>query len=239
MFFNRNKFDLHIHTIASGHAYSTLEEITRAARKKGLKAIAITDHGPMMPGGAHEYYFWNQKIIPDYINGVRVLKGIEANIINKNGDLDLTGLIVEKLDLMIASCHIKASPEKLSKKDNTKMYLNALKNPKVTIIGHLENMSFPVDFEQVITAAKDAHKLIEINNASYTVSRKGSHSNCLEILEIIKKIGADTIINSDAHISSLVGEIDKAYQDTKKVGLKREQILNFYPNKLKEYIPTL
>ena len=48
--------DLHLHTIASGHAYSTIEEYVARAKKIGLKAIAITDHGPAMPGGPHQYH---------------------------------------------------------------------------------------------------------------------------------------------------------------------------------------
>ena len=56
--------DLHTHTLASGHAYSTLTENAQAARLKGLELIAITDHGPTVPQGAHPWYFWNLKAAP-------------------------------------------------------------------------------------------------------------------------------------------------------------------------------
>ena len=53
------KIDLHSHTVSSGHAYSTLLENLRAAKEKGLEALAMTDHGPNMPGGPHLYHFYN------------------------------------------------------------------------------------------------------------------------------------------------------------------------------------
>ncbi|MDP2234058.1 MAG: PHP domain-containing protein, partial [Actinomycetota bacterium] len=74
----RLRADLHTHTIASGHAYSTLTENVRAAREGGLELIAVTDHGPSVPQGAHPWYFWNLKVAPSVLDGVRVLKGCEA-----------------------------------------------------------------------------------------------------------------------------------------------------------------
>ena len=65
--------DLHVHTVASGHAYSTVAEIARVAADKGLALIALTDHGPAMPGGPHAYHFSNQTAIPDVLFGLRVL----------------------------------------------------------------------------------------------------------------------------------------------------------------------
>ena len=75
--------DLHVHTVASGHAYSTVKEIVRVAADKGLLMIALTDHGPGMPGGAHAYHFSNQTALPDSMFGVRILKGIEANVMDR------------------------------------------------------------------------------------------------------------------------------------------------------------
>jgi putative hydrolase len=81
--------DVHCHTVASGHAYSTIEELTRTAQTKKLEIIAMTDHSSGMPGGAHHYHFYNLRVLPQIINGVRVLKGVEANIMDFNGRLDV------------------------------------------------------------------------------------------------------------------------------------------------------
>ena len=72
--------DLHTHTIASTHAYSTVYEMVRCAKAKGLIAIGITDHGPDMKDGPHEWHFSNLNIIPREIDGVAVIRGIEFNI---------------------------------------------------------------------------------------------------------------------------------------------------------------
>jgi putative hydrolase len=79
--------DLHTHTVASGHAYSTVDEMARGAFNKGIKLIGITDHGPKLPGGPNVYHFGNFSIVPDELYGVRIVKGVEANIL-KNGKLD-------------------------------------------------------------------------------------------------------------------------------------------------------
>lgn len=233
------KADLHVHTVGSGHAYSTLAEVAKAARQKGLKLIAITDHGPGMPDGPHEYYFYNLRAIPEYLYGVRILRGIEANIISKAGKLDIDTRLLKKWgsnDLVIASAHIKISPEKLSAKENTKMYLRVLDNPTVTMLGHIENPQFPINFKEVVGAAKEAGKLIEINNASFTVAREGSYNNCLEIMKLIKENKMPTVINSDAHIANRVGYVNEALKLALEIGIKKENILNLDHKKTAEYL---
>ena len=102
--------DLHVHTVASGHAYSTVAEIARVAADKGLALIALTDHGPAMPGGPHAYHFSNQTAIPDVIYGLRVLKGIEANVMDRRGRLDLDEFRLSKLDIVAVGLHSVCSP---------------------------------------------------------------------------------------------------------------------------------
>ena len=57
------EFDLHTHTIASGHAYSTIKEMANSAKEKGLKLLGITEHAPTMPGTCHEFYFQNFRVL--------------------------------------------------------------------------------------------------------------------------------------------------------------------------------
>lgn len=227
--------DLHTHSVASGHAYSTLEELTRAARRKGLKLLAVTDHAPGMPDGAHEYYFYNIHIWPQYLNGVRLLKGVETNIVSSEGELDLPTVYLAAMDIVIASAHVVVSPENLGKKKNTEMYLQVIQNPHVDILGHIENPTLELDYPAVIKAAKAHGKIIEINNASFTVARHGSYNNCLEIMRILKEENMPVIINSDAHIAGKVGDVDKALQLALKQGIKKENILNLNAKKTAEY----
>ncbi len=79
------KLDMHIHSVSSGHAYSTITENARYAAQIGMEAIGITDHAPMMPGSCGHIHFLNLKVLPEYIEGVRVYKGIELNITDSAG----------------------------------------------------------------------------------------------------------------------------------------------------------
>ena len=81
--------DTHTHTVASGHAYSTVYELAMGARKRRLKGFVLTDHGPALPGGTHPYHFSNMRILPERIRGVRFSRGVEANILDLEGTLDL------------------------------------------------------------------------------------------------------------------------------------------------------
>jgi len=228
--------DLHVHSLASGHAFNTVEELAHYAKRRGVKYLAITDHGPQMPGGPHEYYFYNMKILPEVLHGVRLLKGVEANIIDMDGNLDLDDNYIRTLDIVIASCHEIVSPENMDVAENTKMLLNVLRKPYVDIIGHLENPGFPVNVKEVVGAAKEAGKLIEINNASFTIARRGSYETCIEIMKELKAQKMSTVINSDAHIGQLIGEVSAAWKVAREIGITKDQIINFSKDRMEAYL---
>lgn len=216
--------DLHIHTLASGHAYSSLEEVCSAAARKGLQLVAVTDHGPSMPGGTHSYYFGNLTVLPERIHGVRVLAGIEANIISAEGEIDLKPFYLKRLDLVWAGLHFPCFKPG-NRKQNTATLLNALENPYVDGIVHPGNPDFEIDARQVVLKAKEQQKLIEINNSSLFV-RKGSRKNCLEIASLAKEHGCMVAVNSDAHFSADTGKVDAALELLNETGLPAEQVIN-------------
>lgn len=72
--------DLHMHTVASTHAYSTLHDYIDEAAEKGIKLFAITDHGPDMADAPHYWHFMNMRVWPRLVNGIGILRGIESNI---------------------------------------------------------------------------------------------------------------------------------------------------------------
>ncbi len=218
--------DLHVHTIASGHAYSTVNEIIVAAAQKGLEAVAFTDHGPAMPGGAHRYHFGNLHALPEIEHNVEVLRGVEANILDRDGTIDLPEEFLSRLDLVWAGLHIPCL-QPASRKFNTEALLNALKNPYVDGIVHPGNPDFPIEAEVVVRAAAEKGKLLEINNSSFiTITRRGSKASCLEIARLIRRHGALAAINSDAHIAQDVGSFDLALEIAREAGLERGQVVN-------------
>ena len=82
--------DLHTHTIASTHAFSTIMEMAHEAARLGMYAFAVTDHGPKMPDSPHIWHFTSLRRLPDQLEGVWVLKGIEANVCTLEGKMDVS-----------------------------------------------------------------------------------------------------------------------------------------------------
>lgn len=178
--------DLHTHTNVSVHAYSTLYENILFAKKCNLKAIAITNHAPAVPDAPTMNHFLNLKVIPEFVEGVRIFRGVEANIIDYDGNLDVPEKILLRLDWVIASFH-EIACEPGSVQENTNAYMETVKNPLVDLIGHSGQPEFPYDHKKIIKTAKEYDKIIEINEGSYD-SRKGSEKNCTEIAKLCKKI---------------------------------------------------
>ncbi|EEG77865.1 phosphatase [Dethiobacter alkaliphilus] len=226
--------DLHVHTLASGHAYSTIEETAKAAAAKGLEMIAITDHGPAMPGGPHQYYFGNMRVLPPEIHGVEILRGAEVNILDEQGSLDLKEYYLKRLDIVLAGLH-NVCMEPLCQKKNTKALVNALQNPYVDIIVHPGNPDFPIEMEKVVQTAKQQNKALEINNSSFLV-RKGSRKPCREIARLAREYGILVSISSDSHFSGNVGELDLAVEVALDAGIPAENILNINGDRVRRFL---
>lgn len=231
--------DLHTHTLASGHAYSTVREMAQAASVKGLDAIAITDHGLNFPGGPHEYYFANMTAIPRFLAEVEILKGVEANIIDPWGRIDVPKYLLTGLDVIIAGFHEKCGYVSGSVEENTDAMLGALNNPYVHFISHPGNPDFPVDLEKIAYSAGKLGKAIEINNGSLHTSRPGSDTRCQQFLRYAKTYQTLLVVNSDAHIFTSVGDVDEALNMVNEAGIKEEQILNSSFSRVKNYLDQI
>jgi len=229
--------DLHIHTTSSGHAYSTLEEYVKQATKAGLECIGITDHGPAMPGGPHYYHFSNMRMIPREIDGIKVLRGVEANIINETGQLDLKDEEIRwgELDIVMAAMHPRVGYESQGEDKNTEVLIKSFQNPYVNVAAHPGNPKYPIKIKEVVAAAKENKVLIEINNSS-DFSRPGSHDRCVEIAREVKRIGWKVIIGTDSHISSMVGVFDDALKLIAEAGLTEDDVVNTSWKKIEEYL---
>ncbi len=226
--------DTHTHTISSGHAYSTIQENAREAFANGIQIINMSDHGPAMSGAPFRYHFGNLEIIPDTLYGVRVLKGVELNIINYNGDIDLDDYYLEKMDLVLASYHdICIKPATIE--EHTNAVIQILSNPYIDVFAHPGNPQFQIDIEKVVKAARDNNKLIEINNQSALV-RKGSEKNCLQIAHMCKKHGVRITTGSDAHISFGIGKFDFVTKLLEEADMPEELVITTSIEKMDEYL---
>lgn len=232
-----NLLDLHTHTVASNHAYSTLIENIFAAKAKGLKYLGVSDHAPKMPDAPHIFYFSNLRVIPPIIEGIRILKGAELNILNYNGDIDLDERTLEGLDYAIASLHIPCY-KNLGIEGNTQALINAMKHPKVKIIGHPDDSRYPLDYKRVAEAAKANQVLLEVNNSSLlpTSSREGGRECYLELLPYCIKYQVPIIIGSDAHFIDKIGAYENALALLEEVQFPKELIVNFNEDLFTKYL---
>lgn len=218
--------DSHTHTVASGHAYSTIDENIQAAGAQGIKLLAITDHGPAMPGAPHFWFFKNMRVIPRTMHGVGILRGIEANIINFKGDLDIEDETLQQLDIVLASLH-EPIITPTTKNQHTDSVIQAMASGKIDVFAHGGNPSFPIDVEEVAKAATQYKVLVEINNSSFTTSRPGSEKNCTALAKAVAHHGGLLTFGSDAHIAGKVGVFNECLAFVKAIDFPQDHILNF------------
>ena len=218
------KLDTHTHTLASDHAYSTVVELAKTAAERGLEAIAITDHAPALPDAPHLWHFHNLKNIPREIYGVKILYGVEANILNLKGELDMGEDDLKRLDVVNASIHGPAYAD-CKAKDHTSAYEAVVTNPYVDIICHSGAPQYAYDYEKIIKLAKKHHKLMEINNHTFFV-RRSSMENCKKIAELCIKHEVGIVVSSDAHICFDIGDYERAFDMLRSISFPEKLIMN-------------
>ncbi len=223
-----NKIDLHTHTIASGHAYSTLMDNIKIAKEKGIEILGISEHAPAMPGSTHEYYFSNLRVLPDYIDGIRILKGVELNILDREGNIDLDARSLSFLDYAIASLHLPCY-EGHDEKDHTDALINAMKHNIVKIIGHPDDSRYPLDYERLVLAAKENDVLLEVNNSSLSPNafRENAKENYMIMLGFCVVHNVKVIINSDAHFHEYVGSTNYAQALLDEINFPSKLVINY------------
>ncbi|MDR3324398.1 MAG: phosphatase [Spirochaetaceae bacterium] len=216
--------DTHCHSIASGHAYSTIDELAAGARKARLKGFVLTEHGPALQGFPHPYFFGNLKALPLKLHGVRLFRGVELNIIDDAGGVDLSPKYIRHLDFVMAGLHEGCFPPQ-SAAENTKALTAAIANPLVDAISHPGNPAFPVDLEEVVKCAVRCGKALEINNSSFRV-RQGSDATCRLVVRLAAKYGALLCCGSDAHYRLDVGNLKTALQLLMEERIHPDQVIN-------------
>ena len=229
--------DTHTHTLASGHAYNTITEMIQTAKDKNLQLLGITDHAPAMPGSSHGFYFSNFRVIPRQYDNLKVSLGVELNILDYNGTIDLEDYILPEMDHVIASLH-KCCITPGSPSENTNAVIEAIKNPYVNIIGHPDEDLYSLDYEAICQAAKEYNVLLELNNSSLrsTSFRAGARENDIKLLETCKKYGTSISLGSDAHYKDLIASFDEVDELIQLTNFPEELRINTSVDKFEEFI---
>ena len=251
----QNRCDIHTHTLYSRHAYSTLRENVLAARDAGLELLGVTDHfsDMLFPGtdlthaDLRDYqHFVNMGIWPRAWEGVRLLHGMEADIRTLEGGLfgqavtvthDITGRparrerslydrMLHNCDYVIASVHYKNFADGASLAQTTEMYLGALAQPKVLVLGHTGRAGVPFDVRAVVGEAARTGRLIEINE--HSLESRGPEGrtwgSCRAIAEACAELGCGVVVNTDAHVCTAVGRTPTALAMLEEIHFPQELI---------------
>ncbi len=237
MDFKDIKLDVHTHTIASGHAFSTIQEMAMAAKEKSLKLLGITEHAPGIPGTCETIYFRNLHVVPREMYGVKLLLGAEINILDGEGNLDMDDALMSKLDLRIAGIH-SLCYKWGTREENTFGMIKAIGNPFINIISHPGDGTAELDFEPIVLAAKEHHTLLEINNSSLKPIRNklSAKGNNIEILKLCKRYEVPVILGSDAHISFDVANYEYLPPLLNETDFPDSLIINTSVERFKSYL---
>jgi putative hydrolase len=176
--------------------------MARMAHAKGVEGLCITDHAPDMPGTANLFYFTNFKVIPRELEGTKIFMGVELNIMNGEGEVDMPNDLLHKLDIAVASTHPPCYHDKIDKETVMNAYQNAMKNPFIDIIGHPDDGRFPIDYATLVKTAKETGTLLELNNSSQREGgfRLNSQENATTMLRFCKELKVPIVLGSDAHM---------------------------------------
>ena len=203
------KYDLHVHTLASGHAFNTIWELAAYAKNNEMEAIGIIDHGPSMEGASRLGYFEMLKRLPEEIEGVKIISGCEANIIDLEGNIDLPLSLQKELNFIAVGLHKRTPfPEKTDIRQNTKALIRAIRKNRIHMVVHPYRLDFPIDAEVVYKVAKEYQVLFELNLS--LLRRYGDSPKLLEqiflMLELVKSNNDKIVVASDAHVVTEVGD---------------------------------
>lgn len=228
--------DYHTHTKYSKnlHAKHTILQMVEFADDLGLNSLGISDHGPK-----HLFFGIKKSNIDkarqqiDQINSskkynVKVLMGIEANLIGKDGTIDLNQEQISKLDNLLVGFHKGAKNNIYSffksifnpKKQieiNTNAYINCLNKYNVTILTHI-NDYIKVDVFKVASEAKKHGTLIELNNKHLNFTK--------EQAEDLVKSGCNFILSSDAHKKQSIARLENVLKFIETYNIPLERIVN-------------
>lgn len=226
--------DTHTHTLASTHAYSTVLENAKFASEIGLSYLGITDHAPGMTDAPHWWHFENLRVLPDELYGVKLLKGIEADLCGFSGELDVTNDQLSILSWVVASIHRQVMP-KGNVEEITSAYIGAARNPYVDVIGHSGLAAYPYDYDAAIQEFARLGKLVEFNQGTF-FSRPASAENCVRIALCCKKHGCRTVINSDAHFAYRIGQAPDVFRMLREIDFPKELVVNADLNRFEAYL---
>lgn len=238
--------DYHVHSILPGtsHAKSSIEEIVIEAVNKGLKEIAISNHGlSHILYGFRKNHISKLKAEISALNEkypqIKILLGVEANILSLTGDTDIEKEILENCDVILCGYHLFVKYKSFKdfwnfvvlnwlakkfgfrkerqRKVNTQAIVEAMNKNKMYLLTH-PGRKLVYDIEEIAKAASKNNIILEINNNCNSLS--------VEEIKICEKYDLKYMINSDSHIKDTVGSCEFGIKRAIESGLNLEKVVN-------------
>jgi putative hydrolase len=239
------KIDLHNHTVMSGHAWPTPYELIEYAKNNNMLMLGISDHGPNVPGGANELYFYVANRAPKKFDDLIVLFGCEVNIIDENGKIDLPNEALKRLDYVILAYHDLCYTKDFGFEKNTQAMCKAMDNKFIKILAHPNRIHFDYDYKKIIEYAIKKNILVELNLSHMKIMDSYPKNHFIFkkeldlfkiLVDLVKKNNSKLIVNSDSHFMHEVGDdsILEKYKD--EIGLTDDLIINNYPDELIKFL---
>jgi DNA polymerase (family 10) len=223
--------DVHMHTVETD-GRNTIEEMAEAAKARGYKYMAITDHSKNLAfaNGLDDAravaHIQRIRDANTKIDGIKIFAGIEVDIL-ADGDLDLSDDVLAQMDLVIASVH------SVFNQDSAKMterLLKAIENPNTSILGHptgriqLRREAYAFDMTAVLAAAAKHKVAMELNSYPDRLDLNDVH------LRQAKQQGVKIVINTDSHHTSHMEKIRYGILQARRAWLTKDDVLNTLPS---------
>jgi len=224
--------EVHMHTVETD-GKNTIEEMAEAAKLRGYKYIAITDHTKnlAMANGLDDkravQHIARIRAANERIEGITIMTGAEVDIL-ADGSLDLSDSVLEQMDVVVASVHSHFNQEKAQMTDRL---LAAISNPNVSILGHptgrlqLRREAYDFDFEALLKLARDKQVAMELNAYPDRLDLNDVH------LRLARDRGVKIVINTDAHHTSHFEKIKYGILQARRAWLTAKDVLNTLPEK--------
>jgi DNA polymerase (family 10) len=222
--------DVHMHTVETD-GRNTIEEMAEAAKERGYKYMAITDHSKNLAfaNGLDDKraieHSARIREVNKKIEGITIFAGVEVDIL-ADGELDLSYDVLAQMDIVIASVHSVFNQEPAKMTDRL---LKAISNPNTSLIGHptgrilLRRDSYGFDMHAVLTAAAKHKVAMELN--AYPDRLDLNDAN----LRQAKQHGVKIVMNTDAHHTSHMEKIRFGVLQARRAWLTKDDVLNTMP----------
>ena len=216
------KVDLHSHSSFSRCGIHTIIEILEEAKRKGLKAQAITDHGPAKVDFIRSTFF-NRLTQP--VEGIMLLKGMECNVMNIDGAIDLPSKFFRHCDVLLAGLHNNLTVD-WDRDEATNALINTMKNnPWVDILTHPLNHDFDVDLRRLARTAYETGTALEFNNSKIVYGSVSEKDQC-DFIRICREEGCLVAVNTDAHTLNELGDTKAMDTLLEKESFPEELVVN-------------